>query len=277
MDPLGMLVLLALFLRGRGKPAAAKPGRASTPAARADFANEWVKRTGSLMSRARGGAVWAPRMSKLLGTPAAGAAAARWIGIESGGNPRITSKLEERGLAQVSKAELPQINMTLAQYDEMIDPKTSDDRHAELAAKVIWGELVTVTKTQGPRGPKPGWGPPVGPAPLTLGVISVNGIGFAKLRHALPLLVRELGEQNHFRTSIDATIRSMLTGGTVIVGNGGVRVGPFEPSERLRAFVKGEHAVTGDPVKDLALRFFAPLAVIAHAEGARNLGAQAVS
>jgi hypothetical protein len=276
MEPLGLLALLALFLMRR-KGGASPAGTAATPAARADFANAWAQRTSSLMARARGGLAWVPRMSTLLGTPAAGAAAGRWIGIESGGDPRIASKLGERGLAQVSQQSLAELGLTQADYDAMTSARTTDDQHAALAARVIFGEIAAVTKAIASRAPDPGWGPALGPSPLTKGVVSVNGIGAAKLRHALPLLVRELADQNHIRTSIDATIRSMLTGGTVLAGTSGVRVAPFTPSAALAAFAGGQFKVTGDPAKDLALRFLAPVAVVALAEGSFALGAQAVA
>lgn len=275
MEPLSMLALLALFLLRRKRPTSA-PGVA-TPAARADFANAWKSRTTELMGRARGGAAWVPRMTALFGTAAAGAAAGRWFGIESGGDPRASSKLDERGLAQVSQVELGELGLKPADFDAMTSARTTDDHHAALAARVIFGEIAAATKSIGSRAPDPGWGPALGPGPATLGVVTVNGIGIAKLRHGLPLLVRELGEQNHIRTSIDATIRSMLTGGTVLVAGGSVKVAPFAPSERLQAFAKGANAVTGDPTRDLALRFLAPAAVVSLAEHAFDVGALAVS
>lgn len=275
MEPLTMLALLLLFLRRKGSASA--PGKAATPAARADFANAWKTRTTELMARARGGAAWVTRMTTLFGTPAAGAAAGRWIGIESGGDPRISSKLNERGLAQVSQGSLAELNLTQADFDAMTNARTTDDQHAALAAKVIFGEIAQATRTVGSRAPDPGWGPPLGPGPATLQVVTVNGIGIAKLRHALPLLMKEMADQNHIRTSIDATIRSMLTGGTVLVGSGGVKVPPFAPSDRLAAFAKGASAVTGDPTKDLVLRFLAPVAVVSLAEHAFDVGALAVS
>jgi len=266
-------ILFALLARRKA------PTSGGVPQMKATFANAWRDRCVHLMQRARSGAVWSSRMAKLLGSEAAGAAAARWIGMESGGNPRVVSPLKERGLAQLAPVSIADLGFTNAEYEAMIDPKTSDDKHAEFAARVIWMEIVKSTKSAGTPAPAPGWGPPIGPSSLTSGVVSANGLAFGKIRHALPLLLREMKEQGHIRASIESTMRSMMTGGTSIEasGNAGVRVPPFKPSARLAAFAKGGHAVTGNVTHDLIVRFLAPVAVIAHAERSFDFALVAVS
>lgn len=277
---------LAFILSRRGKASAKSGG--GVPQMKADFANAWRDRCLHLMQRARSGAVWAPRMAALLGSDAAGAAAGRWIGMESAGNPRNVSPLKERGLAQLAPVSVKDLGFTQAEFDAMIDPKTTDAQHAKFAAKVIWMEIVRSTASAGTIATSPGWGPPIGPvivaapgdvktAPDGKGVMSANGLAFGKIRHALPMLLKELHAQNLIRSSIPNTMRAMMTGGTIAEGNQGIRVERYKPSARVASFAKGSHALTGDPVRDLIIRFLAPVAVIAHAEEAFGVGAGAVS
>lgn len=247
-------MLLFLLLGGKRKdrgepksaplpqPTPAPPGRTDTSAPTLDpFFAAWRTRTFALLPRARTGAAWVGRMSKLLKSDAVGAAAARWIGIESGGNPRAGSSLNERGLAQVAKGTLAELGLTEADYAAMASPATTDDEHAKFAAKVISGETNLALK----RAPvATDWGP--------------EAIGVGKLRHGLPLLLRELAEQRVMRPTIAATIDA-------------ARAGSFKPSARLASFGGGKHKVTGKPVDDLIIRFLGSAAVVAHGDDAPRL------
>lgn len=267
----GALLLLLLLLSGKkkGSPVSTTPAKQLPSADRKDFQGAWRDRCTALMKRAKGGAAWAPRMAKRLGSDAAGAAAGRWIGIESGGDPRISSKLGERGLAQVSEQSLKELGLSAADYAAMINARTTDDQHADFAARVIFGEVVAVI-AGGSKCPDPGWGPPLGPSVLTGNAVTVAGIGAGKLRHGLPLLVKELRDGGYLKTSILATITAMLGGAGAPVNDNGARL-PFKPSDRLASFGKGSATVTGDPVKDLIIRFFGSVAVICFAESAADL------
>jgi hypothetical protein len=277
MDPLGMIALFALLFLRRGSGGKSS-GRSATPTTRAQFANAWKQRCVELMARARTGAAWAPRMSAVLGSDLAGAAAARWIGIESGGNAVAVSPLAERGLAQVSPGSFAELGLSQADFDAMNDPKTPADRQAQLAGRVMFACVAKATQIAGFRMPPPEWGPALGPSALTTQTVSLNGIASGKVYHALPALAVELAKQNHWRTTIPLTVRSMLTGGFInVAGRGQVEVKPFAPTDQLARFARGKEARTGDVVMDLALRFLAPAAVIGRAELAFELGGEAVS
>lgn len=247
--------LLLLFLGiGKKKPASspresspalpgapAAPGTPALPPADA-FVAAWKKRTTDLLPRSRQGAAWVTRMTALMGSPEGGAAASRWIGIESGGNAHSpTTSLSERGLAQVAKKSLAELGLTEADYAAMAALDTSDNRHALMAAKVIKGEIRLALK----RAPVAalGWGP--------------GAIGIGKLRHGLPLLLAELADQKIIQPSIAATCDA-------------ARV-QFRPSKRLASFGGGKFAVTGKPVDDLLIRFLGSAAVVAHGDDAPNL------
>lgn len=269
---LGAVALLFLMKKKGGAPGS----ESSVPASSSDFASAWDSRAKSLIARARGGSRWAAMMAKRLGSPDAGAAASRWIGIESGGNPRASSSLNERGLAQVSKQSLQELGLTDADFEAMNAPGTTDDVHADMAAAVIGGEVVSVAAGGDTKALAPAWGPALGPVielgkgrKLSLGPKpAALGIGIAKMRHGLPLLVKELRNQGHIRTTIPLTIRSALSGAI----GAGTPTKRFTPSARLASFAGGSHKVTGDPAADLLLRFLVPVAVVAHGEGAIGMG-----
>jgi hypothetical protein len=65
-------------------------------------------------------------------------AVARWFGIESGGNALAVSSAGERGLAQITKTSaLTEGALTQAEWDAMINPKTTDEEQVRIAWKVI--------------------------------------------------------------------------------------------------------------------------------------------
>lgn len=204
-------------------------------------------------------------MAARLGSAAAGDAAARWIGIESGGNPRASSSLNERGLAQVSKQSLKELGLTEADFAAMDNARTTDDQHADMAAIVMANELIRVAGS--PPNPQQ-WGPPIGPQvdigkgrKLVLGEsVAAMGIGAAKLRHGLPLLVKEMREQNILRPTIKQTVD--------------VARSSFNPSARLASFGKGVHATMGVSSHDLMLRFMIPVAVISLGDSAVGMFAK---
>lgn len=231
------------------------------------FAEAWATRASQLNRRAAEGLRWADRFAAILGNAPVGLAASRWAGIESSGDPRKSSTMNERGLAQVSKGSLKDLGLTEADYNAMASAQTTDDAHAALAAKVMLGEALGVARL-GARGPSPGWGPPIGPMAQLGGKVLIDGLGIAKLRHGLPLLVRELHVQGHLRSSIPLTIRSALLGSESVTGP----KPRYTPSKRAAAFAT---KVTGDPAADLLLRFLCSAAVVAHGELAIPMGAAA--
>lgn len=260
-----LLLLPFLFMGKKASSSSSSSSGPSSPSSPpAAFPDAWRKRVGELASRGRSGVRWAPLMAARLGSPEAGAAAARWIGIESGGNPLAASSLNERGLTQAMHGSIKELGLTEDDWRAMADKATSDARHADIAAQAIRGQL-DITRRNGTPGVSPGWGPPL----MVGDKLTVNGIGVAKLRHGLPLLVAELRDQGHLRTTIPLTLRSALTGS---IGQGTPKP-VFKPSPRLAAFAKGAHAKTGNVAADLLLRFLAPAAVVAFAEDAAHWGA----
>lgn len=226
------LVLLFLFFAGKS------PRRANGGPPSENVGEAWRKRIGPLLARARSGARWVPLFTSNFEDGPSGAAAGRWVGIESGGNPLASTKLHEYGLAQVmvpgSASELGLSDRDIA---AMKDPKTPDVIHAAIAAKVMRAE---VRKASARLPGVKDWGA----ADLALG----------KLRHGLPLMLRELAEQDLLLPSLRATV---------------VRAAQhYKPSERAAKYARGAHELTGNRGQDLVLRFLAPAAVVAFAEDA---------
>jgi hypothetical protein len=129
--------LLGLFLLSRAKSAKATP---RTPA-------EQVKADSELLKRANqpGALKWVDLLTDPAGLNlplAVAEAAARWIGIESGGHgagdPKGVSSQGERGLAQITKTSaLNEGALTKAEWDSLADKNTSQDEQARIAWKVM--------------------------------------------------------------------------------------------------------------------------------------------
>jgi hypothetical protein len=121
---LALLVVGGLLLFGGTTAVAALPSRKEDP----------VQDGLQLVNRARTGERWASVFESIGASPTLAAGLSRWVGIESGGNPRAVSRLDERGLLQA----LPTTRKAFfndAEWAELGDPATTDQRHAELAMK----------------------------------------------------------------------------------------------------------------------------------------------
>lgn len=192
------------------------------------FDQAWEKRCRELLKRATTGARWVPDLERGGLAPDAAVSAARWIGIESGGNPLARSPLDERGLAQSMKH-----GHTAAEWAALANPKTTSDVHVKLAIKTI------TTAVKGTTGQT---------------TLTPQTIGLGKLYHGLPLMVKELRNQGLLKETVAATLVAMIDG--------------YKPSAKVASFVKGKNATLGNPVADLALRFVAAPAVIAYGDAA---------
>jgi hypothetical protein len=142
-DTTGAAVLVLLLLAGGGAAFAATrkpsgvviPGKptvtpsAAPPDPKADGA--------ALMKRAnqKAAAGWASLFADSFASPLASAGLARWAGIESSGNPTAKSRLNERGLLQAGAQTVAEGGLTAEEFDALINPATSKQRHAAIAVK----------------------------------------------------------------------------------------------------------------------------------------------
>jgi len=124
-DALLMLALVGgLLLLGKGGASAPPPRKKEDD----------VDEDQSLIARAATGRRWAPIFESAGASPTIAEGLARWVGIESGGNPLAVSKLGERGLLQALPTTRKSF-FTDAEWDELGNPVTTEERHAELALK----------------------------------------------------------------------------------------------------------------------------------------------
>lgn len=87
-----------------------------------------------LVKRAATGRRWEPVFESVGASPTLAAGLARWVGIESGGNPRAVSRLDERGLLQALPTTRKAF-FTDEEWAKLGDPATTDEEHARLALK----------------------------------------------------------------------------------------------------------------------------------------------
>jgi hypothetical protein len=112
-------------------------------------------------------------------------AISRWIGIESGGNP-LAAKGTERGLTMLSAGEQTTLKIALKDYNAYNAAGTSRAERARIAVVHVLALAKGASK---------------GAIPYTTSRPETLPLYYAKLRHALPLYVRELRAQG--RLGID--------------------------------------------------------------------------
>lgn len=125
----GDLILGAvLFLVGRKAKAAAKPAAAASA----------IDRIAKLQARANqpAAAAWIPDLVAAGASPGLAAALARWIGIESSGNPSKPSSKGEYGLLQIMPATAKEA-LTPGEWLQLKDPTTSRADQARIALKQL--------------------------------------------------------------------------------------------------------------------------------------------
>ena len=127
---------IALLLLAGGKkvlastgPKAAAPPKPVDPKADGDAL---IKRANQKAALA-----WASIFADHPVTPLVAGELARWAGIESSGNPLAKSRLNERGLMQAGAQTVDEGGLTQAEWDALIDPKTTKKQHADLAIKYV--------------------------------------------------------------------------------------------------------------------------------------------
>ncbi len=114
---------------GGGKP----PSWGGTPPATPAQARA---RVNALVARANQKAAlgWIPTLVRAGATQAEAEGLARWIGIESSGDPLAVSRLGERGLLQCSPATAKLV-FTPSEWDMLTSKNTDRETHAKLALK----------------------------------------------------------------------------------------------------------------------------------------------
>jgi len=140
MEPL--LILAALMFLAKKKPTQIEqireiersfPTVAPTVAPKIDHAQVEQFRRRAAQQRARD---WIPHLIAAGASPELAAGLARWIGIESSGNPIAVSKIGERGLLQATKTSaLAEKLFTPAEWGALNSPNTTKAQHAKLALK----------------------------------------------------------------------------------------------------------------------------------------------
>lgn len=148
----GLLALLFLLGRGRKTPGPVPFPKTPSPEGRIDILevtriptttstgrlNRYAVRQASLENRGQSGAKWENDLratvpadkAKDVDTWVLGIC--RWIGIESGGDPRTKTKYGEVGLTQVMKSNAPNWTAAqLAQYNSIDTPR-------DVLAKLVW-------------------------------------------------------------------------------------------------------------------------------------------
>lgn len=176
MDPKTIAVLaIAVYLISRSRkagateqkkiPASALPGKAATM-------QKAPPGTYVLRANQPAALAWVPVFERAGASPAIAQGLARWAGIESSGNPRAKSKLNEVGLLQVSPATAKEI-FTNDEYLRLSSPLTNNEEHARLALKQFSHHLKRVgTYAKVPDDPE-------------------SQLFYAKLHHQRPVMVKE--------------------------------------------------------------------------------------
>jgi hypothetical protein len=161
---IGGLAVVGYLLISKTSKAATSPGGSMSEADLLRRANQ---------TRAQ---EWVPIMVYDLDVPEAQAeAAARWFGIESGGDPEAVSSQGERGLSQVTKTTaLTEKALTPTEWAALADVTTSMQDDARIALKVIHWCYQRATKHLHT--------PPTDP---------IDQLFYAKLYHQSPVDVRD--------------------------------------------------------------------------------------
>lgn len=117
-----LLLLALLLLGGKGGKRMGSKSSVSSPA--------------ELLSRATQprAMAWAPYFVDVGETPAVSDALARWAGIESGGDPRAVSSLNERGLLQVGPQTQSEGGISADDWRELVNSDTLPNTDARIAS-----------------------------------------------------------------------------------------------------------------------------------------------
>lgn len=184
-----MILAVGLFLLGGGALLASGRVRAGTPTVKRapgadaydDTATPDVDAQGdglALLARAEQKAAsdWAVLFMDHPVSPLTAQALARWSGIESSGNARAVSSLDERGLLQAGPQTVSEGGMTQADWDRIVAPTTSNKENAGIMVRYadwLWKRAATHI-ADAPKDP-------------------VDQIWYAKLYHQWPVDVRDGG------------------------------------------------------------------------------------
>ena len=119
---------------------------------------------------------WIPDLLRAGASPAEAEGLARWIGLESSGNPLAQSRIGERGLLQITRtAALADKLLTVPEWEAMASQATSRAEHARIAIKQFRAHVRRAARWV-TNPPAPG---------------SVDWLAYAKMNHTRPLDLRE--------------------------------------------------------------------------------------
>jgi len=135
---------------------------------------------------------WAADLAAAGASDGLSRALARWIGLESSGNPRAVSKLGERGLLQTTQTTAKEGAMSAADWQATQDPATPRGEHARAALAQFHYHVNRAQKYV------PGW-----PGDNTF-----DAVWYAKLHHQRP---KDLTDAKGKLTGTAATDSRTLT------------------------------------------------------------------
>lgn len=209
-----------------------------------------LDRIAALLKRALTGARWIPLFDHALSVrlpllpPSVRQEWSRdlgaWAGLESGGNPMAKSSLGEIGLLQIGLDTLSDMIkagiLSAADESALRSSSTPDAIHADIAVRFFLG-LISAVKRKAPAYTDP-----------------ADQIWAAKMQHALPLMLTELGAQGILGANRVDAHRNFAR---------------YKPSAKVASFADPAMSKKSGASFGLEWRFFPPADVVADGENAR--------
>lgn len=179
----GDLIIGALLLLA-GRKAGAMPAAVIK-------ASDAIKRVAGLVPRANqeSAHAWIPDLIAAGASPALAEMLARWIGIESSGNPTKASSKGEYGLLQLMPSSVKDAGFTPLEWAELKNPTTTRAEQARLALKQFAHHQARAQKAVGK-----GWP----------GNAAGESVFYAKLHHARPVDLKAIPLTGNARADANA-------------------------------------------------------------------------
>ena len=137
-----LIPLVLLLLGGKKRTGNVRAGDPSVKRAYDDKTAPDVDAEGdglALLARAEqeDATKWAALFADRPVSPLTALALARWAGIESSGNARVISSLDERGLMQAGPQTVEEGGMSAADWARLTDPTTTNKEHVDISARYV--------------------------------------------------------------------------------------------------------------------------------------------